>query len=300
MAMKRLISILALAAAAGCGGDDSDNIDQEANAGFVVPTEPTFAFTQNEGVWELQGPADWSCLNTPTEDAPTSVEVQLSGAVEDFQTEEALPGATITAYNDTNFQSAGVATATSNEDGNYSITLPVGGTRWGFKVTLEDALETYLLNQYYQPDVVDQTETMNSVSLLTAQALPAFIGVTRTPGLGILAGAIRDCNLNEVAGAIATVSAVPGAPMHLDGAETYYFSALSTSLPVRHSQQLNTNSDGLFVVIELPPSGESYLQVWGFVDDADMADGEMTLLGEIPSPVLSDSVITAGMEALRE
>jgi hypothetical protein len=88
--------------------------------------------------------------------------------------------------------------------------------------------------------------------------------------------------------------------MHLDGAQTYYFSALSTSLPVRHSQQLSTNVDGLFVVIELPASSEAYLQVWGFLDQADMADGEMTLIGEIPSPVLADSVITGSMEALRQ
>jgi hypothetical protein len=283
-----------------CGGDgDGGDPGQDGNAGFVLPTQPTDAYREIDGVWERQGVANWDCLGTPTEDIPTTVDVTLSGLIRDFQTDDPLPEATITAYDEVDFGGSGVATATSDIDGNYSITLPAGGTRWAFKVTVEDALDTYSLNQYFQPDQAMQTDELNSVSLLTAQALPAFIGVTRTPGLGILAGTIRDCNDDEVQGAIATVSTTRAAPTHLDGAQTYYFSALSTSLPVRHSQQLFTNTDGLFVVIELPESAEAYLQIWGFTDEADMQDGEMTLLGEIPSPVLADSVITASMVPLR-
>jgi hypothetical protein len=60
-----------------------------------------------------------------------------------------------------------------------------------------------------------------------------------------------------------------------------------------------TNSDGLFIVIELPPTTTAYMQVWGFVDDADLADGEPTLLAELPSPVAADTIITASIEALR-
>lgn len=298
---QRLAWILALSSALACGGsDDGGGTGEDGNAGFVIPTRPTDAYQEIDGVWELQGAANWDCLGTPSDDLATQVEVTLSGAIQDFQTDDPLPEATLTAYDEVEFSGAGVATATSDVDGNYSIALPAGGTRWAYKVVLEDALDTYSLNQYLQPDQPAQMDTINSVSLLTAQALPAFIGVTRTPGLGILAGSIRDCDGHEVQGAISTVSTTPGAPMHLDGAQTYYFSALSTSLPVRHSQQLFTNTDGLFVVIELPATTEAYLQIWGFVDQADMDDGEMTLLGEIPSPVLADSVITASMDPLRQ
>ncbi len=286
---------------AACGGDDVVDEPELPNEGFVLPDRPTQAFTEVAGVWELVGDANWDCFDTPSEDSPTTIDINLTGQLQDFQTDGDLPDASITVYNDTNFTGPGLGTADADEDGAYAVTLPAGGTRWAFKVVIEDdALDTYTLNQFFEPSVADQSETYNSVSLLTAQALPAFIGVTRSEGLGILAGTIRDCNDNEVEGAIATVSSVRGSPEHLMGASTFYFSALSTSLPVRHSQQIFTNTDGVFVVIELPPASEAFLQVWGFIDDADMADGELTLISEIPAPVLADAVITSSLEALRQ
>jgi hypothetical protein len=298
-ALAGLLAVFAVA----CGGDDAggDADAGLANEGFVVPTQATLAYTEVAGVWELQGPADWSCFDTPTDDLATAAPINLTGTLRDFQTDVERPDASITVYEDTNFSGAGVAMGDADDDGLYAVTLPAGGTRWAFKVVLPgDALDTYTLNQYFEPAVTEQSEDFNSVSLLTAQALPAFIGVTRSPGLGILAGTIRDCNDNEVEGAIATVSDTRGVPEHLDGAGTFYFSALSTSLPVRNSQQIFTNTDGVFVVIELPAAPQAFLQVWGFLDDADMADGEMTLIAEIPAPVLADAVITASMVPLRQ
>jgi hypothetical protein len=130
--------------------------------------------------------------------------------------------------------------------------------------------------------------------------LPAFIGVTRTAGLGVLAGTIRDCQNREVGGAIVTVSDVSGSPEHLDGAMTYYFSAEpNNSLPVRHNLAANTNQDGRFSVLELQPGQSAYLQVWGFMDGQDPESDDLTLLAEIPSPILPDSVVISDMEALR-
>lgn len=306
--MKRVVLGCALAGvmsvSIACGGDDTGGSDADAglpNEGFVVPGQPTVAYSEEAGVWVEQGPANWDCFDTPTDDVATTVPVNLTGSLQDFQTDGELPDASITAYTDTDFTAAGVASADADEDGNYAMTIPAGGTRWAFKVVVPDeALDTYSLNRFFDPVTADQTEDFNSVSLLTAQALPAFIGVTRTPGLGILAGTIRDCDDNEVEGAIATVSSTSRAPDHLEGAETYYFSALSTSLPVRHSQQIFTNTDGIFVVIELPPAPQAFLQIWGFIDTADMADGEMTLIGEIPAPVLADAVLTSDVVALRQ
>lgn len=297
--MTRSIAMAAvLALAAGCGGDDGG--ETEELSGFLPPEDITRAHTGGDGSWSEVGPANWSCLNTTSDDPPTTVDVTLAGTVEDFQSGDKVPEAMVTLYTDSNIAGSGTETVTSDLDGNFSVTIPTGSTRVGFRVVHEDALDTYALNQIYEPDTAEQSDTVNSVSLLTANALPAFIGVTRTPGLGIIAGSIVDCDGNEVSGAIATVSSVSGSPEHLAGSESYYFSALSTSLPVRHQQQLSTNSDGLFVVIELPTSAEAYLQVWGFVDGQDPATDDLTLLAEIPAPVLADSVITASLEPLRQ
>ena len=303
--MRRLIWTFAFLAplAIACGGDgdgDADAGEELPNPGFVTPTDITHAFSGGDGQWTDLGPANWDCLGTPSTDAASTVDITLSGQTEDFQSGNALPDALLTAYSDTNFGAAGIATATSDEDGNWTMVLPTGQTRVAFKVVLEGALDTYSLNQYYEPDVDMQTADVNSVSLLTANALPAFIGVTRTIGLGILAGTIRDCDDNEVGGAIATVSETSAAAAHLTGAETYYFSAGSTSLPVRLTQQLVTNSDGLFVVIELPAAPSSFLQVWGYINGQTPGTDELTLLAEISSPVLADSIITADVEPIRQ
>ncbi len=292
----------------GCGSEDDDGDPVVSNPGFITPVQTPVAYLEIGGVWEEQGPADLSCFNTPSDDVASSEDRTLTGKTEDFQTGDIVDTVDLAVFPSGDVSGSPLATATSDGEGNYSITIPAGTTRLGIRSTDPEEsrfMDTYLFNQYFGPDETNPTETLNSVSFLTANALPAFIGVMRTEGLGVLAGAFRDCQGREVEGVIATVTSTPCAgdagcePAHLEGAQTYYFSAGSTSLPVRLSQTSATNKDGLFVVIELPPAGEAFLQVWGFPTDADLQNGDLQLLAEIPSPVLADSVITTSMEPLR-
>jgi hypothetical protein len=88
--------------------------------------------------------------------------------------------------------------------------------------------------------------------------------------------------------------------MHLTGAATYYFSAASSSLPVRHSTAPHMNKDGLFVILGLPPqAAAAYVQIWGYEDDAALAADELTLLSELASPVEANAVITGSFEPVR-
>jgi hypothetical protein len=328
------ISALLALGAGACGGGGGDD-DDTGNEGFLVPTSPcadsvsnfhpchetavTQAYQEIDGTWTLQGDADWSCLNTPTDDVPSTEAITLTGLIDDFQTGNPVSTVAISAFNVIDIDNP-LATTTSDEDGLYTMTLPVGVERVGFDMTAEGQMRTLLLNQYFEPAVTDQEHDMSSVSVLTTQALSAFIGVTRTEGRGVVAGALRDCNNHEVAGAIATVAAASGTSfadvMHVydeeectgtnadgdplpDCTQTYYFSAGSTSLPVQHSLAPSTNRDGLFMIIELPGVSGAVLQLWGFVDEADVADGEPTLLSEIPTPVIPDVVVTFSIEPLR-
>ena len=295
---------LGLAMSVGCGGDSNSSPDSGVDdglpeLGFGTPTEATTAYVEAENGWDLVGPANWSCLGQTATEVPTTTDITLSGALLDFQTDEPLIGGAMTLYGDEGITGTELATTTSDDDGNYEFTLPTGQTHWAFKIVAEDALDTYSLNQYYEPGVAAQSDDIDSVSLLTAQALPAFIGVTRTPGLGIIAGSIRDCDGNVVKGAVAAVSDTLDVASHVDGGVSYYFSAANTSLPVRHSLQAMTNTDGVFVTIELPPGQERFLQVWGFVDDADLADGEMTLLGQVSAPIVAEAVVTVSLRPLQ-
>jgi hypothetical protein len=300
------LAALVAASASACGGGGGSGGGPDAstggNPGFATPDVTTTAYMKSGATWTEVGPANWSCLGTPSGDQAATVTITVTGEVHDFQyKDQTVSGATITAYQDTNFAGAGVATATSAGDGTFSIDLPAGTSRVAFKTSAAEFLDTYLLNQYFEPDVAAQMKDLEPISQSLANALPAFINQTRTPGLGVLAGAIRDCDQHEVMGAIATVSSTRGSPEHLDGAATYYFQpAGDQDLPVRLSQQAYTDNDGLFMVIELPPTSTAYLQVLGYLPDQDPSTDQMTLIAEIPAPVLADSVITASMEALRQ
>lgn len=292
-----LVSVLA-----ACGGDDEmmEEDKGQPEIGFATPTEVTSSYRELDPGWELVGAADWSCLGTASDESVTTADINLSGFVQDFQSKDLIPGAEITLYGDGGISSTSLATATADIDGNYTMTLPPGQTLWAFKLETEDALDTYTLNEYFDPAVTDQMSIIDSVSVSTAQTLPAFIGVDRTPGLGIVSGSIRDCKGNRVRGAVVTTSSTLDVVNPVEGSVAYYFSAAPTSLPVRHSQQSATNDDGVFVVIELPPGQERYLQIWGFVDDADLADGEMTLLGQVATPIVADAVVKVTTRPLRQ
>jgi hypothetical protein len=295
-----------MVALAACGGDDDgDGARPDAgaleNPGFRAPDVVTTAYSKNGATWQEVGPASWDCLNTPSDDQASTVEITLTGTVRDFQNDADTIGlAEVEAYGNNDISSTPIATATAAGDGTFTMNLPVGVERVAFKASADEYLDTYLLNQYFEPGVAAQEQILEPVSVSLANALTAFIGTQRTLGLGVLAGAIRDCNGNEVSGAIAAVSSQSGQVNHVTGAATYYFSAGSSSLPVRLSQQAYTNFDGLFMVIELPPSSSSvYLQVWGFTPDQDPASDALTLLAEIGTSVIGDTIISASMEALR-
>jgi hypothetical protein len=297
-----LASSLALVA---CGGGDDDGADDDSagpdasgpsNEGFVTPESITMA---NENDAEV-GPADWSCLNTPGEDVATTVDITVSGVINQFDDQsKEVRDVTVSVFEGTDYQNPVDTTDTPTDiTGAYSLTMPAGTTRWGFKVSGEPILDTFLLNQYFEPGNAAQSRDISVITTGIAAALPALVGVSRTEGTGVLAGAMRDCQGREVSYAVATVSGTSGTADHLEGAQTYYIDA-GAGLPVRHDQLIHTDANGLFAVFELPVTATAYVQIWGFVDAADLADGEMTLLAEIASPVVGDTVITGSIEPLR-
>lgn len=316
--MRRLATLgfAPLFALAACGDDGGSTttdggIDAPMleNPGFPVPTAVTKANMKAGGVWTEIGDADWSCLNTPSADQPSTQAIALTGVIDDFQSGDGVGNATVTAFPGIMLTANNGMATSSNvaaTRGQYSMNLaalPSGTTRFGFKVEATGYLKTYLLNQYLNPANATQNRDISAVSESTANALPAFVGVTRDTAKGVLAGAMRDCQGREVSNAVATVSSTQGTVAHLAGAETFYFSAGSSSLPVRHTQSPTMNKDGLFVVLNLPPqAAPAFIQIWGFPTAADLAMGAagLKLLGELASPVEANAVITGSFEPKRQ
>ena len=304
-----LLSISALAACGDDGGAtvDAGAIDAGGNPGFPMPTAVTKANREAGGVWTEIGDADWTCLNTPSADQVSTQAITLSGKIRDFQTDNGVGSATLTAFPGITL-SANLGMATSNPaaamKGDYSINLaklPAGEKRYGFKIEAASYLRTYLLNQYFDPASPTATQNISAISIGTANAVIAFVGESFDNTTGTLAGAFRDCQNREVSNAVATVSSTSHIATHLPNANTFYFSAASSSLPVRHNVAPTMNKDGLFVVINLPPqTAAAYIQIWGFKNAADLAAGTLTLLSELPSPVEANAIITGSFVPLRQ
>ncbi|MBA3391713.1 MAG: hypothetical protein H0T89_03665 [Deltaproteobacteria bacterium] len=288
-------------AAAACGGGGSST-PPDAPMKDIGFNKPTGSLKANNEVsadnWVEIGPADLSCIGTPAADPATTVGVTLSAVVRDFQSDNLVPNTNVVVFKD---QDQSMVFDTKQADGNAAVTLtlPVGTKRFGYKMTSDSALDTLLLNQKVEPDMEMQNAgVIKSVSKTTAQTLPALIGVSRTVGTGVLAGAFRDCQDNEISNFIATVSTTSGTVNHAAGADTYYFSP-TVGLPVRHSQQAAGSKNGLFMIIELQPATSAYVQVWGYKTDADVAADNLELVAELQTAVVAETVITGAYEPLR-
>ena len=77
----------------------------------------------------------------------------------------------------------------------------------------------------------------------------------------------------------------------------YYF---NNDLPTQRRTRISTNTDGLFVLLQVPPpqgTTRYYVQVWGFRDMAALGMGRagLSLLAETPVRVLPDAVVIANL-----
>jgi len=315
----RSIGVILLAAW-GCGGGGGGQLPPDAppdpptdapvvtidappppNLGFVKPTRSLKANNeQSPDTWVEIGPADLGCRGTPSADQATTVAVALSTTVRDLQSGNAVPGATVTVFPDQTFGSPFAGSPyTSGSSGALTVNVPAGTKRFGFRITGASALDTLILGAIANPSQPTQTvPAIESVSTATAATLPALIGVTRTPGTGLVLGVLHDCQGREVSNFIATVSTTSGTTTHAMGADTFYFSA-SVGLPVRRSQQAAGSADGRFMIIELAPTSTAFVQMWGYATDAALQADQLTLIAELAIPVIADAAITGGHDPIR-
>jgi hypothetical protein len=304
--MRLPIFFTLISLSVGACGDDGGGTTPDASVdiGFNLPTVSLKANNETApDQWTEVGPANLTCLGQPSDDVASTVAVALTTKVTDFQSGNAVPGAVVEVFKDQNYMAV-EANATADSNAMVTLNLPAGIKRFGYKMTSSSSLPTFLLNQTL-PSPTQATQTVgeiSSVSNATAATLPALIGQTRTVGTGVVAGALRDCDGNEISGFIATMSSTKGMANTVMGADSYYFDA-AVGLPVHHNRQAYASGDGLFMIIEIPSTNPTgYVQMWGFPTDADKAMGMagLKLIAELQVPVLADTVITGSYEPLRQ
>ncbi len=250
------------------------------NPGFVNPVGTTRANLFRNGAWTDVGPADWSCLNQTAE--PLPARYTISGTVRDFASGN---GAAATIGATALGQPLGAASTTNQPGarGQYRMELaplPAGATRVRFKVDATGARSTITIDRYLGPSGMVALD-LPLMSDNTARSLPAFVGMMSNPNAGLVVGDLRDCQGRMVSGAIVALSQQTNLIVHWPGGVTFYFSAGSTSLPVRHDLAAATNRDGRFMVLgaQAAMGAEGSVQAWGFPTEADRASGTLRLLG---------------------
>ncbi|HEY1547711.1 MAG TPA: hypothetical protein VGG28_07825 [Kofleriaceae bacterium] len=298
--MRCSVAVVVLVACGGGSNNSPSDAAGPGSAGFDKPTLVVHANTQNpDGSWADAGPADLSCLGTAGSDTATTVAVQLMTTVKDFQQQTIVPSAMVIAFPGIDYATP-FDTETADTNGNVTMNIPVGTTRFGYEMTAASQFPTFLLNQIVDPSTAMQTlAEIQSVSGSTAATLPALIGQTRTPGTGVVAGTFRDCQTRPVSNFVVTVSTTPTTATAIAGSEAYYFSPISMPLPVRHTVADSASGNGIFMVIQLPVSATAYVQAWGYTSSAAIG-GDMTLLSQLEAPVLADTVVTGDFVAVRQ
>jgi hypothetical protein len=286
-------------AAPVCPGSGDAGVAFDPAAGFAMPGAYTRAYLEMQGQWLDQGEADWSCLGSSDDAVATTVAVTVAGTLEDYQTGNIIPNATVSAFADGDTGGTPTDTATTGSGGDYSLTLPSGTLRPTIVIEGSGIMDTHHLAVRLLPSAPNQELGLEAISNLTADALPAFIGETRTPGLGLGVWTLVDCKGHRVANAVATVSARSGCVAPLAGSTAYYFSAGATSLPVRHSQAATTQEDGRFMIMDMPVQSEAYVQVWGYISTQTPGTTPVTLLAELPFSVIGDAFVTGELRPRR-
>ncbi len=273
------LAILACTGFGACTANDPES-------GFQLPdtTVTSYDLAGNEVA------SDWSCLGTPIEDVPLAVDVTATGVVTLLNSDLPVPDIEVSAFSGSSWDET-LDSDVSDENGAYSLTVPAGTRELGMRLAGEGYLTVFSLSWWLDPETTEQEVNLETISIGQATGVAAAVGLLRISGTGLVLGSVFDCQGHFVSGAIATVSTTEGEAVHASGVSSFYFD--DTLQPAAPKNQPYTNPLGLFLVAELPPSSSPHwLQVWGFLDQADLEAGDLTLLAEHPVPMRADSAVS--------
>jgi hypothetical protein len=175
----------------------------------------------------------------------------------------------------------------SDETGNYTFMVDGLPSQVFVRTMGTDTLPSHQL--YERFDVTLMQYDMHDFVTTTRSAVAAIVesvGDLFATGKTQVTGVAYDCNGNRLVNVVANIapsSAAGGTRAYEEGVRVYYYGidAQNTAVLNRRAQASMTRSPGSFVATNLA-SGKHYVQVWGYPDDAALANGEfgLVLLGE--------------------
>ncbi|MDP2314811.1 MAG: hypothetical protein Q8P41_18040 [Pseudomonadota bacterium] len=267
--------------------DDSGdtNTDVREFSDFVYVTTPWVGNTDECIAGKVQN-VDPSCI----------VDLTVNGTVEDFQEEEPVPDATVELWVSDSISGSPDEVSTSDGNGAFTFTGAQSCSPIAYGTSTppewEATKDTYEVHQVFgYSEDGSSDEIFNSVSDTTSKLIPSLIGVDWDQTTGIIAGTAYDCDVNPVQ--YAQIFIHDGNGNIPETGDVFYFSESGgTSLPTSTDLQPHTNTNGLWVVINIP-AGTWTVEQWGW-DGAAYVEMGSTVL-EISAGSVNISNIYTGI-----
>ena len=296
--MRALLPLLALllTACPPAGDAATDKTGDDTSGGDTDRARTFEDFVNVTTPWV--GETD-ACIagKVQTVDPSCMVDMEVNGRIEDFQTGDPVPDATVQLWRSDSISGSADETTTSDGDGRFTFESAPSCTPIAYGTFTppkwKETKDTYEVHQVfgYSSDGSSE-EAFNSVSDATSKLIPALIGVIwDEASTGIIAGTAYDCDVNPVQYAQIYIHDENDLPP--PSGDVFYFSQSGdTSLPTDKGSQPYTNTNGLWVVMNIPP-GTWTVEQWGW-DGAAYVEMGSTVL-EIAAGSISISNIYTGI-----
>jgi len=284
--------MLALLALLACAPKDEDPpLDSDTDSD--PPAEDTEAgmYATADELLILSAPmvGDTTCFDPSGDwgaqaaDPSCQVLVDVTGDIEDFQSGDGVPLATIELFWSDRLGDTPDSVLTSDVDGNVSggqaRTCSPFTARIYTDAQHEDTKLT--LQQHWTEGPGDPMDTFfNSVATGTYLLIPAILGIRPDPTRGIVAGTAYHCGGEGRPAENVQILLKDDQGRYHATARVHYFQEEFPS-----TDQPTTSADGLWMALEVP-AGEVTVEMWGILTDG----GEPQLLGSTRADVLADGI----------
>ncbi len=263
--MRSVLPMLALLLTACPTGDDgtdkdgtgdSDSGDETCDFECQINVTTPFAGNTAECIAGKVQNVDPSCVT----------EISVNGDVLDFQTDEPVPDATVQVWFGDDLESSADVTTAADGNGEFQIDAPsCTPVAYGTSTPpeWEETKDTFEVHQVFGFSSDGSTdEAFNSVSEATSRLIPSLIGIEWDESTGIIAGTAYDCDVEPLQ--YVQVFLHDGNNNPPSSGEVFYFSESGgTSLPTDKTSQPHTNTNGLWVAMNVPP-GTWTVEAWGY------------------------------------
>ena len=310
--MKQLRIGLVCALALGFSAcDNSSGSDAGGtDAGGEVPVLPLLSAYQEVAEEFVDAPLEMACLGVGTRPTPGSP-IDVRFELRDFQDDFIVPGIDVWLFNNNEIADTCAAPnceiLTTDSSGDAMTMLPADGW-YAYRVIPKEGVSrgttVFGVFQYNEPapPTAGQAVVGNSVSGSTIDLIPALLGISREPGLAIVAGRLYDCSEHFLSGAVIRIFDPDGVevlsgPDNADPHISYFDGNAANNLP--NQGQRFSNTDGLYVVPQVPVIDERpyRVEMWAHIDDTPA--GTFTRIGCESARIFPDAVTILNLGPMR-